>query len=204
MSEINPPQTVKVNASKASMKSNVSRRQQPPAQSNPLDVLTRCGYGSRTEGKRSGLQPLDGDYVPSYDRIYKPSAAPAIDTSRPAGIPTFPHLKRDQEMAQQAQITAQQNQQHSVAEPASPHTQNNPQQNQPHSQQPAHSPVQSGGDCPPAENHDAKIEPQVTEHQSPPTGHQVIPDPHEFVTKCPNCAATLVLSPQMVPCQQQQ
>lgn len=206
MSGTNPPQPLKVNASKASVKSNASRRQTAPMASNPLDALTRCGYGSRTEGKRSGLQPLDGDYVPSYDRIYKPEGKVAVDTIRPAGVPTFPHLKMEQEMAQQVQNNVQQNQQHNAAEPTSPHTQNQPQQNQPHCQPPAHSPIQSGGDCPPAqaENPCAKIEHQATEHQSPPTGQQVIPDPHEYVTKCPNCAATLVLSPQMVPCHQQQ
>lgn len=198
MSKTNQAQPAKVNSSKASVRSNASQRQ-PPMASNPLDVITRCGFGSRTEGKRSGLQPLDGDYVPSYDRIYKPTAAPASDTTRPAGIPSFPHLKVHQEMAlQQDQAIAQQNQQHNVAEPTSPHTQehhpNQNQQAQPH--------IQSGGDCPPAqaENHCAKVEPQVIEHQPPPNSQNVIPDPHEYVTKCPNCAATLVLTPQMVPC----
>lgn len=191
MSEAKEPQSVKVNPSKASMKSNMSAKRQPP--SNPLDVLTRCGFGSRTEGKRSGLQPLDGDYVPHYDRIYKPAASAAVDTTRPAGIASFPHLKMQQELGQQqAQMIAQQNQQHNAAEPTS----------QDHTQQPPAQPTPSGGDCPTpqAEHHCKSNEPQVIDQQPPSTGHQVIPDPHEYVTKCPNCAATLVLTPQMVPC----
>lgn len=202
MSEIKQQQP-KANASKASVRSNASARRQPA--SNPLDALTRCGFGSKTTGKRSGLQPIDGDYVPYYDRIYKPDPSTAVDTTRPAGICSFPHLKMQQQLEpQQAPMVNQQSQQHSVAEPKIPEPCQEQQQQQP--------PQSSGGDCPQAEHHCAANDHQVTgqqqqhqqqqppQHQQPPI-QQSVPDPHEYVTKCPNCAATLVLTPQMIPCQ---
>lgn len=198
MSENKRPPSAKVSASKASVKSHISASKQPNSgQANPMDAISRCGYGSRTEGKRSGLQPIEGDYVPYYDRIYKPSSTPAVDTTRPAGISSFPHLKRQQELEQQQQAQQLQNQQHNVAEPAAQQVQHGQNQEPPQGQQ--------SGDCvsPRTEvNSGANANQELK--QSPHEAHATIPNPHEYVTKCPNCAATLVLTPQMMPCTQNQ